>query len=323
MTVDHQAVEQKAQALLKFALGNHNAKRYGEAAGFYEVILQRYSTSEAAQYARKNLESLVNKIDGLEAIPPDATLIARIEKPTTAEPAPPPAAPSPPRQPATKAATPPQDAPLTVQESQPSPDKPAWKRLRIAENPYLLAGLFFLTAVVSYFIGREHVKYEIRQVFTGAAEGFRKNMADAMTPLRNLGSSSESSSDSSKDKADQPKAFTFPVTLNEKELQKSNYIDYIAFSITIDNTLDRPIKAFEGRILFRDVLGKLVLGANMSYRDGLAAKGRTIWSGTIRYNQFMSSHKEFIDLDKDQLIPEMIIEKVAYEGGTIEEFPKH
>jgi len=60
----------------------------------------------------------------------------------------------------------------------------------------------------------------------------------------------------------------------------------------------------------------------MSYRDGLAAKGKTVWSGTIRYNQFMSSHKELINLEKDQIIPELIIEKVAYEDGTIEEFQK-
>lgn len=73
MTIDRQEVEKKAQALLKFALGNHNAKRYGEAAGFYEVILQRYPDTEAAQYAQKNLESLVSKVERLEPIQPDAS----------------------------------------------------------------------------------------------------------------------------------------------------------------------------------------------------------------------------------------------------------
>ena len=62
MTTDRQEAEKKAQALLKFALGNHNAKRYGEAAGFYEAILQRHPDTEAAQYALTNLESLVNLV---------------------------------------------------------------------------------------------------------------------------------------------------------------------------------------------------------------------------------------------------------------------
>ena len=263
----------------------------------------------------------MNKIDGLEAIQPDETLIARIEQPPASEPAPIPAVASSPSQSNAKTPTPPQDTFSSDPKTAEPLAQPVWKRLRIAENPYLLAGLFFLTAIVSYFIGREHVKYEIRQVFTGAAEGFRKNMADAMAPLRNLGQDSESSSTPSKE-LNQIKAFTFPVSLNEKELQKSDYVEYIAFSITIDNALDRPIKAFEGRILFRDVLGKLILGANMSYRDGLAAKGKTVWSGTIRYNQFMPSHKELINLEKNQIFPELIIEKVAYEDGTIEEFKK-
>lgn len=45
--------------------------------GFYEVIFfQRYPDTEAAQYAPKNLESLVSKVEMLELIQPDATLIA-------------------------------------------------------------------------------------------------------------------------------------------------------------------------------------------------------------------------------------------------------
>ena len=80
MTIDHQEAEKNAKALLKFALGNHNAKRYQEAAGFYEVILKQYPDTEAAKYAQTNLSSLVNKIDGLEAIWPDKILIARIEQ---------------------------------------------------------------------------------------------------------------------------------------------------------------------------------------------------------------------------------------------------
>lgn len=80
MTIDHREAENNAQALLKFALGNHNAKRYREAAGFYEVLIKRYPDTEAAQYAQTNLSSLVNKIDRLESIQPDEKLIVRIEQ---------------------------------------------------------------------------------------------------------------------------------------------------------------------------------------------------------------------------------------------------
>ena len=314
----------KAQALLKFALGNHNAKRYNEAAGFYEMIIQRYPDTEAAQYARKNLEGLVNKIDGLEVIKPDATLIARIEQPTASEPVPSPVAASPPRQTNATASIPYQDVSSSVPESDEPPTKPAWKRLRIAENPYLLVGLFFFTAIVSYFIGREHVKYEIRQVFTGAAEGFRKNMSDAMAPLRSLQQDSASTPTEPKVKPDanKPKVMTFPVKLNSKNLTEAGYRKTIDFRIRIDNPMDRPIKAFEGRILFKDVLGKLIIGANLSYRDGISAKGSATWAGEIEYNQFIDRHREISNIDIDKLLTELEVYKVAYEDGTIEEFPK-
>ena len=316
--------QEKAQSLLKFALGNHNAKRYNEAAGFYEVILQRYPDTEAGQYARKNLDGLVNKIDGLEAIQPDATLIARIEQPTASEPVPSRAVASPPRQPNEKTPTLNQDT-LSSDSKMGEPlARPGWKRLRIAENPYLLVGLFFLTAIVSYFIGREHVKYEIRQVFTGAAEGFRKNMADAIAPLRNLdqGTTSTPTQSNVKPDVNKPKVLTFPVKLNSKNLIEAGYRKTINFQITIDNPMDQSIKAFEGRILFKDVLGKLILGANLSYRDGITAKGSAIWAGEIEYNQFIDRHREISNIDIDNILTELEVYKVAYEDGTIKEFQK-
>lgn len=317
MTADRPEAEKKAQALLKQALSHHNAKQYNEAAGFYELILKRYPDTEAAQYAQKNLENLVNKVQQLEPIQHDQTYIQRIENSVAPESIAKPAVTPP-------IIKPPQlDSPSPATRSKPA-IKPTRKWPRIADDPYLLAGLFFLTAIVSYFIGREHVKYEIRQTFTGAADGFHKDMAEVMTPLKKPGQDPMSAPAEPKVKQDvnKPKVLKFPIVLNEKELKKSGYVDYIAFTINIENTLDRPIKAFEGRILFKDVLGKLVLGATMSYRDGMAAKSRANWSGTISYNQFMSDHNEFINLEKSQLVPELVIEKVAYEDGAIEEFPK-
>ena len=75
-----QESDKKSQALLKVAISNHNAKRYNEAAGFYEFILKRYPNTEAAQYAKTNLGSLVNKVNGLEPIQPYEPLIAQIEQ---------------------------------------------------------------------------------------------------------------------------------------------------------------------------------------------------------------------------------------------------
>lgn len=341
MTADHQDAEKKAQALLKFALGNHNAKRYNEAAGFYEVILKRYPDTEAAQFAQTNLVDLVKKVDGLEAIQPDESLVARIEQSTGSERVSNPAVSTTAtrlRKPETQSSVAPANpdpaspesvisAPVPPSNTRQAP-KPSStaikKRLRITENPYLLAGLFFLTAVVSYFIGREHVKYEIRQVFFGAADGFLKGMTGAMKPLKNLDQDSTSTPTQPKVKSDANKSniLTFPVKLNSKKITEVGYRKTIDFSITIDNPMDRPIKAFEGRVLFKDVLGKLILGANLSYRDGINAKGSTTWNGEIEYNQFIDRHREISNIDIDKILTELEVYKVAYEDGTIEEFPK-
>lgn len=314
---DSNDTQKKAQALLRFALGNHNAKRYNEAAGFYEYIIKFYPNTEASQFAQTNLSSLVNKVDVLEPVKPDETLIARIEQSTMPE-----SVPNPITQPSSKPAS-----TIPQPNASPTPDQSIIthrKRWHITENPYLLAVLFFLTAVVSYFIGREHVKYEIRQAFTGAAEGFRKGMAEAMAPLKNLDGNPTSTPTQSKVKPDtnKPKVMTFPVKLNSKNLTEVGYRKTIDFRITIDNPMDRSIKALEGRILFKDVLGKLILGANMSYRDGIAAKGSATWAGEIEYNQFIDRHREISNIDIDKLLTELEVYKVAYEDGTIEEFPK-
>lgn len=42
----------------------------------------------------------------------------------------------------------------------------------------------------------------------------------------------------------------------------------------------------------------------------------------MRYNQFMREHQEFINLGQNQIVPELVIYKVAYQDGTIEEFPR-
>lgn len=79
MTVDGEDAEKKAQALLKFALGHHNAKRYNEAAGVYEIILKRHPDTEAVRFAESNLSNLVNKIDWLDPVPPDEEALKQIE----------------------------------------------------------------------------------------------------------------------------------------------------------------------------------------------------------------------------------------------------
>jgi hypothetical protein len=316
MTIDHQDAEKKAQALLKFALGNHNAKRYGEAAGFYEVVLKQYPNTEAAQFAHNNLGALVKKLEGLEAIQPDETLLTRIEQSTGSEPVQNQASP-PPAKPLKLSATaskPPQDTSVSASEPQPG-TLPKWKRLRITENPYLLAGLFFLTAVAGYFVGREHVKYEIGKIVTGATDGFLKSMAGSMNPLKNLGQIPASPPTESKVKpaANKPKVLTFPVRLEATAFKEIGGIGLIRVSLTIENPIDRPLKAFEGRLFIKDVFGKLIYERSLSYLNRVAAKSNASWSMVFQ-------HAEFIE--KDQLVPELVIEKVAYEDGTIEEFPK-
>ncbi len=314
---DSNDTQKKSQALLRFALSNHNAKRYNEAAGFYEYIIKFYPNTEASQFAQTNLSNLVKKLDVLEPVKPDETLIARIEQSTMPE-----SAPNPIMQPSSKPVS-----TIPQPNASPIPDQSIIthrKRWHITENPYFLAALFFLTAVVSYFIGREHVKYEIRQAFTGAAEGFRKGMAEAMAPLKSLDKNLASTPTQPKVKPDanKPKIMTFPVKLNSKKLTEVGYRKTIDFRITIDNPMDRSIKAFEGRILFNDVLGKLILGANLSYRDGIPAKGSVIWAGEIEYNQFIDHHREISNINIDKIVTELEVYKVAYEDGTIEEFPK-
>lgn len=306
----------KSQALLRFALGNHNAKRYNEAAGFYEYIIKLYPDTEAARFSQTNLNDLTKKVEIIEPIKPDSTLISRIEQSVLSESSIKQDI-SPPSNHTTEN-TPQSNQFFNSNERLPRPNN----RLRITENPYILAGLFILTAAVSYFIGREHVKYEIRQVFTGAADQFKKNISEAMSPLKNLNTSSQEKTIKEKNSETKLNTFKLPVKIESKEFTKIGYRDVIVFRINIDNTLNKPIKAFEGSVIFKDLLGKLILGAKISYRDGIAAHGNAVWEGEIGYNQFVDRHRELANININQLLPELEIYKIAYEDGTIEEFPE-
>jgi len=82
------------------------------------------------------------------------------------------------------------------------------------------------------------------------------------------------------------------VTVYEKGFQEANiysgvYQDKITFKIAMHNKSERPIRAFRGTVVFKDLFGTEIDSIGLSYDTVLGQGKKKNETYTIDYNQFM------------------------------------
>lgn len=176
-----------------------------------------------------------------------------------------------------------------------------------------LAGL-----IVGYFIGREHLKYEIRTSLQVAATEVQKNLQTSISkPVIK-----QSASPLSPRQKETP---PLTASLIEKGFHNSNpsardYQDAVTFSISFSNETGKEIRAFDGVLSFADLLDNDIIRAKLSINESIPSTGRLKWDGQLDYNQFMDAHRRLRSEDQSNLKVRFFAGKILFSDGTMKKF---
>lgn len=180
--------------------------------------------------------------------------------------------------------------------------------------------------VVGYFGGREHMKYELAQVFVGAADSFAQGLQDLGG---SLGGGSATVKETKRkepapaaDPPDLPVKAESPigVRLVEKGFADYDYSDAVTFTIDFHNSGERDVTAFRGVVHFQDLLGGTIKKVRVTI-DDLVPAGQTFrWEGQMDYNQFIDSDRKLRVTEQEKLVVDFQIDAVLYADGERVEF---
>ena len=166
---------------------------------------------------------------------------------------------------------------------------------------------FFLAG---YFVGREHLKYEMRSALENAAAGIKSALSGA--------------ADKPTEQPRKPKVTkSFPVkaTLLRKGVRSLDYgRSEITFAANFSNATGKEIRAFDGVLTFTDLLGNEILSAGLAVNDSLAAGGSLEWEGKLDYNQFISSHERLRNAETENTKVTFTLKKILFADGTVQDF---
>lgn len=183
----------------------------------------------------------------------------------------------------------------------------------------LLVGFVCLT--VGYFAGREHLKYELRQTFIAASEKIKRDLSST---LRN-NNISDSKSNEKEYKPEEERQKPFSISLIKKGFMEHNYqanipSDAITFTIAFTNLTGKNIRAFDGRVIFTDLLGNEILIASLAINDPISADSKIEWDGQINFNQFIDHHQKLRSAEFANINIAFEAKKILFDDGSVEEY---
>lgn len=108
----------------------------------------------------------------------------------------------------------------------------------------------------------------------------------------------------------------------DTDFSGSNYIRAaITFELSITNKTGQPIRAFDGILVFSDVLDNEIHSTKFAMTDPVAANATALkWRGEIDFNQFTNSHIRLRNESLDNIKLAFRPRKVLYADGTTKEF---
>jgi hypothetical protein len=184
----------------------------------------------------------------------------------------------------------------------------------------LVAGL--IGAVISYFAGRDHIKYEMRSAFQTAAEQVKQDLSSALgkppsaTQPRRVGAPTPKPAP----EAAPISAILLKKGFYEKNINLSDFQDAITLSVSFSNLTSKDIRAFDGVLAFTDLLDNQILGAKVEINNPISASSVLKWDGQLDYNQFMSTHQRLRSEDQSNLKLTFVARKVLFSDGTIKQY---
>jgi hypothetical protein len=88
------------------------------------------------------------------------------------------------------------------------------------------------------------------------------------------------------------------------------------FKIAVKNTGTKPLVGVSGTIEFIDVFDKTVGAVGFKISEPLEPGAGTVWTGTRRYNQFLSEHRAVWDLEEGKYKTRFVPDTIVFADGT-------
>lgn len=179
----------------------------------------------------------------------------------------------------------------------------------------LLALAFAAGLILGYFLGREHIKYELRSVFQDAAAGISKGLGAA------FGTGSSKAPEQRKQPPKGKQTFPITATLTKKGWYGGEYgRNAITFTVSFANAAGKDVRAFDGSLVFTDLLGNEILGAKLAVNDPVSSGQSLEWEGKLDYNQFISSHERLRNAEVQNTKVNFVLRRILFADGEVKEY---
>lgn len=92
--------------------------------------------------------------------------------------------------------------------------------------------------------------------------------------------------------------------------------DYINLKCVYENTSGKDIRAFRGHVRFTDLFDKEVFTTSLTISDPVSAGQKANWTGSIKYNQFMSEMQALRNAELNDMKIVWLPDSVLFADGT-------
>lgn len=92
----------------------------------------------------------------------------------------------------------------------------------------------------------------------------------------------------------------------------------LTFTIAFKNNSSKDVRAFDGNLVFVDLLGNVIHKVGIRVTDPVSSGKDLLWEGFIDYNEYIPSHRNLKNEGSDSLKLNFELGKVLYSDGTTE-----
>lgn len=91
---------------------------------------------------------------------------------------------------------------------------------------------------------------------------------------------------------------------------------YITLKCAYENKAGKDIRAFTGGVQFTDLFGKEIFTSNLTISDPITAGQKATWIGSIKYNQFVSTHQDLKNAELSNMKIVWLPSQVLFADGS-------
>lgn len=201
---------------------------------------------------------------------------------------------------------------LQPRRARPSEDPPSWiRRNRRSLVTHAVLGISML--VVGFFAGQFYMQWKFVSAVSEAMGGVAKALGGETSDEKLI-----------RPPVRTPEKVVSPVTVSlvtkgfrEQDFSEGRSIkDAITFTVEFKNGSEKGVRAFDGALIFTDLLDNEILRAKVSISDPVDAGATLRWEGELGFNQFIDRHDRLRRQATEDLRVQFAPGKFLYSDGT-------